>query len=615
MKKNTPAKKGFGPFKENKNRAKGDDSRPAKRSAGGRPPRKDNNSEGFRPRKDDGEGFRGRKNDGEGFRPRKNDGEGFRPRKNDGEGFRPRKNDGEGFRPRKDDGEGFRGRKNDGEGFRARKNDGEGFRPRKNDGEGFRPRKDDGEGFRGRKNDGEGFRPRKNDGEGFRPRKDDGEGFRGRKSDGEGFRGRKSDDGEGFRPRKNDGEGFRGRKSDDGEGFRPRKNDSEGFSDRKSDDGEGAARPRKTLRRPTGKDDNGDPLPAFKKKEHTDGEEASRRNRIKPKLKTANGRTPFKPKPGASRDRDDSAFHGTERGGKRGKDERDTPSGFNRKKYFDNTNERFAAKQDRKTAARKARNSNSGSSFGKRDDRDENSVSIEGEMPLNKYIAHCGLCSRRKAVDYVKEGKITVNGQVITEPAYKVTKRDDVTILGKKMHIQKNLVYILLNKPKGYITTTDDPEGRKTVMELIQDATEEERVYPVGRLDRNTSGLLLLTNDGELAQKLSHPKHNIRKIYHVGLNKPLTKAHFEAILAGVTLEDGVANVDVLGYVDNADKTQIGIEIHSGKNRIVRRIFEHLEYEVEKLDRVTYAGLTKKNINRGHWRYLTEKEIILLKHFK
>jgi len=568
MKKNTPAKKGFAPFKENKNRAKGDDSRPAKRGAGGRPPRKNNDSEGFRPRKDDGEGFRGRKNDGKGFRPRKNDGEGFRPRKNDGEGFRARKSDGEGFRPRKDDGEGFRGRKDDGEGFRARKNDGEGFRPRKNDGEGFRSRKSD---------DGEGFRPRKNDGEGFRSRK--------------------SDDGEGFRPRKNDGEDFRSRKSDDGEGFRPRK----------------------TERRPAGKDENGDPLPAFKKKEHTDGEEA-RRNRIKPAQKTANGRTPFKPKPGSSRpkfgaDREDSAFHGTERGSKRGKDDRETPSGFNRKKYFDNTNERFAAKQDRKTAARKARNSDARDTSSRRSERDENAVSIEGEMPLNKYIAHCGLCSRRKAVDYVKEGKITVNGTVITEPAFKVTKRDEVTILGKKMHIQKNLVYILLNKPKGYITTTDDPEGRKTVMELIQDATEEERVYPVGRLDRNTSGLLLLTNDGELAQKLSHPKHNIRKIYHVGLNKPLTKAHFEQILAGVTLEDGVAQVDVLGYVDNADKTQIGIEIHSGKNRIVRRIFEHLEYEVEKLDRVTYAGLTKKNINRGHWRYLTEKEIILLKHFK
>jgi len=237
-------------------------------------------------------------------------------------------------------------------------------------------------------------------------------------------------------------------------------------------------------------------------------------------------------------------------------------------------------------------------------------------MPLNKYIAHSGLCSRRKAVDFVKEGKVTVNGELITEPAFKVTAKDEVAINNRKINIQKNLVYILLNKPKGYITTTDDPEGRKTVMELIQDATtEEQRVYPVGRLDRNTSGLLLLTNDGELAQKLAHPKHNIKKIYHVGLNKPLTKAHFENILQGVTLEDGVANVDALGYVEAGDKTQVGIEIHSGKNRIVRRIFEHLEYEVEKLDRVTYAGLTKKNINRGKWRFLTEKEIILLKHFK
>jgi 23S rRNA pseudouridine2605 synthase len=153
-------------------------------------------------------------------------------------------------------------------------------------------------------------------------------------------------------------------------------------------------------------------------------------------------------------------------------------------------------------------------------------------------------------------------------------------------------------------------------MELVEDAvTEEQRVYPVGRLDRNTSGLLLLTNDGELAQKLAHPKHNIKKIYHVGLNKPLTKADFEKILFGVELEDGIAKVDALGWVEAGDKTQVGIEIHSGKNRIVRRIFEHLEYDVEKLDRVTYAGLTKKNINRGKWRFLTEKEIILLKHFK
>lgn len=244
-----------------------------------------------------------------------------------------------------------------------------------------------------------------------------------------------------------------------------------------------------------------------------------------------------------------------------------------------------------------------------------NDAADAGEMPLNKFISHCGICSRRKAVDYIKEGKVTVNGQKIVEPAFKVTAKDEVTLNDKRIFLQKNLVYVLLNKPKGYITTTDDPEGRQTVMELVEDATDEERLFPVGRLDRNTSGLLLLTNDGELAQKLAHPKHNIKKIYHVELDKPLTKADFEKIIAGVTLEDGLALVDALGYVDNKDKKQIGIEIHSGKNRIVRRIFEHLEYKVEKLDRVMYAGLTKKNVNRGKWRFLTDKEVILLKHFK
>lgn len=236
------------------------------------------------------------------------------------------------------------------------------------------------------------------------------------------------------------------------------------------------------------------------------------------------------------------------------------------------------------------------------------------EMPLNKYISHCGICSRRKAVDFIKDGHVTVNGEKIEEPAFKVTPKDVVTLKDKRIFIQKNLVYVLLNKPKGYITTTDDPEGRQTVMELVTEAAEE-RLFPVGRLDRNTSGLLLLTNDGELAQKLAHPKHNIKKIYHVELDKPLTKADFDQIISGVTLEDGLALVDALAFVDTKDKKQIGIEIHSGKNRIVRRIFEHLGYQVEKLDRVMYAGLTKKNVNRGKWRFLSEKEVILLKHFK
>jgi len=235
-----------------------------------------------------------------------------------------------------------------------------------------------------------------------------------------------------------------------------------------------------------------------------------------------------------------------------------------------------------------------------------------GAMPLNKYVAHCGICSRREAVDLIKEGKITVNGEVMLQPGYKVQTTDKVEYGGKVISSQKNLVYILLNKPKNYITTTEDPQERKTVMELVADAGGE-RVYPVGRLDRNTTGLLLLTNDGELAQKLSHPKYNIKKLYQVTLDKSLSKLHFEKIMEGLTLEDGEVKVDAMAYLEK--KTEIGIEIHSGRNRIVRRIFEHLGYTVEKLDRVMYAGLTKKNIPRGKWRFLTEQEVINLKYFK
>ncbi len=235
-----------------------------------------------------------------------------------------------------------------------------------------------------------------------------------------------------------------------------------------------------------------------------------------------------------------------------------------------------------------------------------------GEMPLNKYLAHCGVCSRRDAVLLIKEGKVKVNSVVITEPAHKVTEADDINFNGKKLFVTKNLVYILLNKPKDYITTTDDPQGRKTVLQLIKNATGE-RVYPIGRLDRNTSGVLLLTNDGELTQKLSHPSYNITKVYEAKLDKALTKTDFDKILSGLKLEDGEVKVDSLGYVDSKDKSIIGIELHSGRNRIVRRIFEHLGYDVKGLDRVVYATLTKKNVERGKWRYLSEKEIRLLKY--
>ena len=208
---------------------------------------------------------------------------------------------------------------------------------------------------------------------------------------------------------------------------------------------------------------------------------------------------------------------------------------------------------------------------------------------------------------------VKVNGELVTEPGHKVSANDEIRVQGKKIFLATNLVYILLNKPKDYITTTDDPQKRKTVIDLINRATGE-RVYPVGRLDRNTSGVLLLTNDGELAQKLTHPSNEIKKVYHVTLNKPLDKKDFDQILKGITLDDGPASVDVLAYPDIKDKTQIGVEIHSGRNRIVRRIFEHLGYDVKNLDRVVFAGLTKKNVDRGKWRFLSEKEVRDLKHF-
>ena len=243
---------------------------------------------------------------------------------------------------------------------------------------------------------------------------------------------------------------------------------------------------------------------------------------------------------------------------------------------------------------------------------DKKQLTTEVVMPLNKFLAHCGVCSRRDAVTIITQGSVKVNGEVATEPGYKVQQTDEIIYNGKILFVTKNLVYILLNKPKDYITTTDDPQGRKTVLELIKQATVE-RVYPIGRLDRNTSGVLLLTNDGDLTQKLSHPSYEITKIYEVKLDKPLTKADFDKVLAGLILEDGAVYVDSLAYSDPKDKSIIGIEIHSGRNRIVRRIFESMGYDVKGLDRVMYAGLTKKNVERSKWRYLSEKEIRVLKY--
>lgn len=232
------------------------------------------------------------------------------------------------------------------------------------------------------------------------------------------------------------------------------------------------------------------------------------------------------------------------------------------------------------------------------------------ETRLNKFIANSGICSRREADKRIAEGEVKVNGEVVTSMGYKVTSKDVVTFKGKEISAEKK-VYLLLNKPKGFVTTMDDPHAEKTVMSLVQNACKE-RIYPVGRLDKDTTGLLLFSNDGEMTKKLTHPSYEKKKIYHVFLNKEFSQEHLEQVQHGVKLEDGPIAADAISYVEVGDKTQVGIEIHSGKNRIVRRIFDHLGYRVIKLDRVFFAGLTKKNLPRGRWRFLSEQEIGYLK---
>lgn len=236
--------------------------------------------------------------------------------------------------------------------------------------------------------------------------------------------------------------------------------------------------------------------------------------------------------------------------------------------------------------------------------------SDSGLIRLNKYVANSGVCSRREADTYIAAGNVTVNGKAVTEMGYKVKPGDKVRFDGRLLNPEKK-EYVLLNKPKNFITTTSDERGRRTVMELVSNASKA-RLLPVGRLDRNTTGLLMFTNDGDLAKKLTHPKHGVRKIYHVELNKSLKDADLKAIRSGLQLEDGPVQVDEVSYIRNAPKREVGIKIHSGRNRIVRRIFEHLGYNVVKLDRVVFAGLTKKDLPRGHWRYLTQQEVINLK---
>lgn len=296
--------------------------------------------------------------------------------------------------------------------------------------------------------------------------------------------------------------------------------------------------------------------------------------------------------------------------------DRNNDSG-SRKRSGDTSNQEFGSSEGKKSSIKKRnldRETLRKSHYSKKKQLEHHLMQPpkDGMVRLNKFIANTGICSRREADQHIAEGRISINGKVVTEVGTKVSLKDDVRMDNKRLTPEAK-VYLVLNKPKDFVTTMDDPMGRKTVMSLIENACSE-RVYPVGRLDRMTTGVLLFTNDGELTKKLTHPSYNKKKIYHVFLNNPISKNELQQIADGFELEDGFIQSDAISYVDPNDKRQVGIEIHSGKNRIVRRIFEHLGYNVDKLDRVFFAGITKKNLPRGRWRFLSADEIKMLQTY-
>ena len=297
--------------------------------------------------------------------------------------------------------------------------------------------------------------------------------------------------------------------------------------------------------------------------------------------------------------------YGNNRGGGYGNNSRGGGYGNNRGGGYNNNNRGGGFRQHTP-----GYDPNAKYSMKKRIEYKEENIDPTEPLRLNKFLANAGVCSRREADEFIQAGLVTVNGEVVTELGTKILRTDEVKFHDAPVTLEKK-VYVLLNKPKDYVTTSDDPQQRKTVMDLVKDVCPE-RIYPVGRLDRNTTGVLLLTNDGDLASKLTHPKFLKKKVYHVHLDKNLTSHDMDQIREGIQLEDGEIKADAIEYADDRDKSQVGIEIHSGKNRIVRRIFESLGYRVTKLDRVQFAGLTKKNLRRGDWRFLKEKEVDMLR---
>ncbi|MES2458509.1 MAG: pseudouridine synthase [Bacteroidota bacterium] len=471
--------------------------------------------------------------------------------------------------------------------------------PREGDSRGFKPRTGDSRDFKPREGDRKDFKPRESregDSRGFKPREGDRKDFKPRSGSGD-FKPRESRDGDsrGFKPRTGDSRDFKPREGDRKD-FKPR-TDSGDFKPRT---GSGDFKPRA----PRDGDAKEFRPRAFKEGGSRDTPTGEKRSYIKKDNFSSEGDKPFRKfddkKGSASRTTDNRPF--------RKRDDEQSKQGF---KPWEGRPERS---EQGESGSRQERNNtwNGPEKAPTMRGRKNAAVVDDGLIRLNRYISNAGICSRRKADELIAAGVVSVNGEVISELGHKVDPfKDEVRYNGELLKREKK-VYVILNKPKDYITTTDDPQERKTVMQLVEKASRE-RIYPVGRLDRNTTGLLLMTNDGDLADKLSHPKNGITKIYHVELSKSLSQGDMNKIQFGLELEDGLIKPDTVSYVTGGSKREVGIQIHSGKNRIVRRIFEHLGYEVVKLDRVVYGNLTKKDLPRGRWRFLEEHELIQIKH--
>lgn len=400
-----------------------------------------------------------------------------------------------------------------------------------------------------------GYQPRQNQGEGYQPRQNR----------------------EGYQPRQNQGEGYQPRQNQ-GEGYQPRQNQGEGYQPRQNQ-GEGGYQPRQHQ--------NG-----YQPRQHQNGYQQNRQGGYQQRQGgyQQNRQGGYQQRPG-------------------GYQQRPAQGGYNRQQ-----NRQGGYQQNRQGGYRQQNNrNNQGMRFMPRPKQIDyvlEDIDPNEQVRLNKFMANSGICSRREADEFITAGKVKVNGVVVTELGTKIS-RNDVVEFDEKVVTPERKCYVLLNKPKDCVTTSDDPNGRTTVLDLVKNACRE-RIYPVGRLDRNTTGVLLLTNDGDLASKLTHPKFVKKKIYHVWTDKDITEEDMQRIADGIELEDGEIHADAISYVSETDRNQAGIEIHSGRNRIVRRIFESLGYRVTKLDRVYFAGLTKKNLPRGRWRYLTQEEVNYLR---